>query len=250
MKNTFPQSADLQQLWASTGLIDPTASPFDTIDWGTAISSSVAEFQRLTGRTLIPIWQTRYFDPPSGPSAKLFFKADLASTLGISPAGQAMYSNGLAPSGNPLYLNGRIGIVMLQGGPIVANSDFFWGPSNTESEGAEGEGRPWTWLEFQSFFPSPMQAYLRKSIAITAYWGYIAPNAAGAPQILDDIWHAILHMAAIETIPEIEASISGGRTALTTPSVKHAFNGLEPQFKRWTSGSSRTIETHKKREFF
>jgi hypothetical protein len=248
MQPSLPQPIDLQNLWASTKVIDPTSPTYAGIDWARAITSATRSFQTKIGRRLIALWQTRYFDPPQGENAVLRFKADLASCQGVVATPSSTSINSVAPVGNMQYLNGKILTVTLQGTGIVTNGDFYWGPNNAQYEGVEGEGRPWTWLDFQNFFPSPLQVYLRQSIAISGYWGYIAPDANNNPQIPDDIWHAILHLAAIETIPEIELSISRGRSGVQTQIAKYAFNKLGPQFDIWSSDAKSVIDDHRKVE--
>jgi hypothetical protein len=178
----YPLVSDVQQVWLATGLFtDPTQLPQSNVPWAARLASAAQWMESQTGRQFLPVTQTRIYDPPLGPKALLPLNRDLIRLTGT---------------------------IVLQGTGLVINSDYYLGPSN-----ADMDGRPWEWIEFNNYFPSPLSVYQRKSITIPGLWGY-SDDGNGNPAIPDDIWDGVAQKAAALCLPEMLIAITNGLVKL------------------------------------
>lgn len=217
MKSAYPKAADVQFLYRTTGLIDPTIDPFTSIDWDGAIASAVAEFEGKIGRTFNSSVQTRIYDPPQNTKSLLPLGYDLAAVTAITFTNRT----------------------------LVNGVDYYLGPVN-----ADVDGKPWQWIEFVALFADPI--YQRRSISITGTWGYL-PLAGGFIQIPDDAWHAILKTAAKSIAPEIELNINRGRLVAKTEDFQYSFapNGpLKATMESWSSQINQAATRYRRVQVF
>lgn len=181
-QSAYPAVGDVQNVWIATGLFsDVSQVPQVNVPWAKRLASAISRMEEQTGRRFLPLAQTRTYDPPAGPKAVIPLNADLIRLTGP---------------------------VTIQGTALTQDSDFFLGPP-----GADQDGRPWAWIEFVSYFPSPLSVYQRKSITVPGLWGY-ADDGQGNPAIPDDVWDGVAQLAAALCLPEMLVDVSNGLVQL------------------------------------
>lgn len=171
-----PAVSDVQALYAAAGLIpDPTAAPYSSINWAAQLAAAISSFAARTGRRFPAAFGTRVYDPPTNHRGRLSLRGDLASD---GPAGSI--------------------VVTASGLPQLAGRDYFLGPDN-----ADGDGRPWTWIELPALSHSYWPGQTRRSVQISGLWGY-------SSQVPDDVWEAERQGAALLCAAEVSVTVSNG----------------------------------------
>lgn len=176
MAVAYPIAADLKSFLENAGLTVATA--LNT--WlGPAIVGAAADFEAETGRRMLAVTQTRYFDPPSDPRGLLRLEDDLSTFTSLAVGGIAQ----------------------------VLDTDFRLLPLN-----AVARGKPFDAVQFlvKRWVPLPAAAWFG-SIAIAGNWGM-------GSDIPDAVWLAVLAGGAVRMLPQLERALTGGLIRWTEPS--------------------------------
>ena len=212
-KNAYPMDSDLMAFLAGTGLSVPPS-----LDLQGKCDAAAAEWEQRTGwlpylaeadASGQPVVSTRLFDPPCsagrGPGSRsgrsLFLGAGLLSlaslAVGVVPDAGGNYAPGAfgnyAPGAFGNYAPGASGTGLSSGTTLVPNLNFYLRPQN-----AAARGLPVTEIEFLA----PARG-LPQSVAVTGVWGRTLA-------LEDDVWQAVLQKAALECLPELGISVTGG----------------------------------------
>ncbi len=171
----YPTGNDLMAfVIAANVCTNPPSGPLSMLDWSGRMARAVAQFEGDTGRTFIAQSGTRIYDPPLNTRGILDLKGELIQLTSVTN----------------------------QGATLVLNTDFYMGPNNNDQLNPP---RPWTWVEFLDYFPSPSYPYLRHSIAVTGLWGFSTTIPA-------EVWDGMLSLGAWLCYPELALAINQGRS--------------------------------------
>lgn len=158
MPSAHPTGTDLKAFVVSenTG-IDPTAAPYSGIDWDGMATIGRQNFENNTGRTVLAVTGTRYYDPPTNSKGILPLNDDLMTVTSVTLAGSA----------------------------LVANTDYWLYPYDGGADRS-----PYNRIQFAQPYPFALVAANRRSLVIMGTWGY-------ATSVLQDAFDAELCLAAI-----------------------------------------------------
>jgi len=109
-------------------------------------------------------------------------------------------------------------------------------------------GRPFTYVEFTY----PQWGNIG-SIEIMAPFGFgatwDADTLAWVPSVPDDAWLAIMRMAAIEVIPQLEIVLTGGETSIKLGNDEFKFNPqlFQRQVGMWQAQNEKVCGRYKRK---
>jgi hypothetical protein len=215
----YPQSADIQAIYAATGLVIGS-----TPDYASAALAAAIEWESRVG------WypylaagspSLRHFDPPSsGPKAGRLSSVEGGKELDLD--------GGLVsiPTIN-------IGVIPgFSGTALVVDLQFYMQPNN-----ALANGLAYTYVNFLTAVRG-----VPKSIGITGLWGRVTTVPA-------DVWRVIQQRAASLVAPEIQTQISRGRVEAKTADMDYRFDpagALAMDVKKWDSEFNRMVGIKKR----
>lgn len=221
MKTAYPTASDLLTFLTDAEIATDTATALAT---STVISAAIQDVEQSCNRIFLAPAdaETRYYDPPTGPTGKLFI-ADLASFTSLS----------YQPEGSTATT-------------LTRNEDFWLLPDN-----AATLSQPYTCIEFRRRWPVPLPATLRRSLLLVGKHGYgtrgdSAPAVGGFPEA---VWDAMLARAGERLWPRLRQALTGGMLSFTELGVTESF-GVEPwrDLKDgWTSTVRSTVAQYRRR---
>lgn len=242
MRTAYPSLTEFDLFLFASGLITPptgsTTRPQDVLDTGAALFAAIAEWERGTG--WVPflteaVATTRTFDPPGperGPVGGIF--------VGVANMG----------GGRRLFLNAgvrtittlKIGVTPTSTGTtLVQNTDYWLRPQN-----ATAFGRPYTYVEFGSPVWGPPN-----SVTILAPFGFGATlvSSVWVPTVPDDAWLAIMKMAAVELVPQLEMVLTGGESSIKLGNDEFKFNPnlFQRQVEMWQMQNAKILGRYKRK---
>ena len=229
---TYPTDADLEAFLSNLSLPVPPG-----LDLEAKIAAAIADWETATGwRPYLaardadgnPLATTRLFDPPGSSGAGrsspgrgarcLYLRAGLLSltslAVGVVPDPTGNYTDGIGTAGTLL----------------TQNLNFYLRPQDA---GYRGEG--FTEVEFLS----PIRG-VPQSVAVTGVWGRTLT-------LPGDVREAILQMAAMQCVPEMQMALSNGLVKIDD--VQFVTGDSSPLFviaEQWKA-SSRSLIQRKKR---
>ena len=212
----YPVGTDVIVFVQSTSVV--TANLFNTISqlqFNNAAIEALTKFKNESGREfLAPAATTRLFDPPwTNPRGFLDLRDDVINVTSVT----------------------------INGSPQTFNQDYFLWPPN-----ADVMGKPWNGIELQRNFPNFYLPNQRKSVAVTGQWAY-------STLIPDDVFSAIVKLAALSLVPFLSLNISGGLQASKTPNSEYQFGqGVENrpvvrEAKMWELSALTTLKDYTRR---
>jgi|ERR1019366_7976056 hypothetical protein len=193
----YPTGTDLIAYLQASGIVpNPLPQPLLGVDWNSRQLRAVNQFEDQTGRKWIAQSATKTYDPPLNVAGILDLRSELIQITQITVAGQL----------------------------LTQNTDYYMGPLNNDQLATP---QPWTFIEFLNYFPSPGWPYVRRSISITALWGF-------SLALPERAWGAMLDFGAYLSYPDLALYISGGRKSYQLVDLKEDFTApLQAEAKAW-----------------
>lgn len=177
--NAYPVTADLAAYLTQTNL-DVTG-----IDFGNAIATGIARFERETGRRFLAPGgvSTRTFDPPLGTTRQMDLRDDLCTITSVTGQGVA----------------------------LVRDADYRLLPQD-----AAPRGLPWNRIELATRYYSPLLPNVWGGIAVTGTWAY-------GTTIPDDAWEAMIAAGALDRLPQLILLWVGGLISWTEADTTESY---------------------------